>query len=162
MSGTGTWRAWAAATVIFVLGIAVGIAGTSLYGLRALRNAIQAPPAVDGPIDRATARLAEDLIRSLKLAPAEAQRVHAEFAKTAATIRARRIQSNREMITELRQGARRVAASLPPPQRAEFYNRLERRLRALGFTGGRLRPDDPVDETSGEAKSGSPPDRPQP
>ncbi|HEY0966461.1 MAG TPA: hypothetical protein VGD88_03640 [Opitutaceae bacterium] len=143
MSATITWRAWAAAAVIFILGITVGVAGTSLYGLRVLRRAIQTPPAAGGPIDRATARIAEDLVRSLQLPPPEAQRVRAEFAQTAANIRALRTQSNRQMIAELRQGARRVAAELPPQQRAAFYNRLERRLQAIGFDGSRLRAEDP-------------------
>lgn len=162
MSAPGTWRAWAAAVVIFILGIAMGVAGTSLYGLRALRNAIQNPPAAGGPIDRATARIAEDLVRSLKLSPAEAQRVRAEFARTADNIRTLRNQSNRQMIAELRQGARRVAAGLPPPQRAAFYNRLERRLQAIGFDGSRLRQDDPADDTTEPARSEPPPERPRP
>ena len=114
MSPSTSWRAWAAAAVIFVLGIATGVAGTSLYALRIVRGALQSPPSVGGPAERATARIADDIIRNLELAPPEARRVRAEFALAAANIRALRAQSNRQMIAELREGARRAAAELPP------------------------------------------------
>jgi hypothetical protein len=151
MSTPTSWRAWAAAAVIFVLGIATGVAGTSLYALRIVRGALQSPPAAGGPADRATARIADDIIRNLELAPPEARRVRAEFAQAAANIRALRAQSNRQMIFELREGARRAAAELPAAQRAAFYNRIERRLQALGLDGNR--PRFPEDKESPPARS---------
>lgn len=135
-----SWRAWAAAAVIFLLGLATGVSGTSLYALRQIRSALQSPPASGGPADRATARIADDLIRSLQLPPPEARRVRAEFAQAATNIRTLRAQSNRQMIAELREGARRAAAELPPDQRAAFHARIERRLQNLGLDGARLRP----------------------
>lgn len=154
MSTPISWRAWAAAAVIFVLGIATGVAGTSLYALRIVRGALQSPPAAGGPADRATARIADDIIRSLDLSPPEARRVRAEFAQAAANIRALRAQSNRQMIAELREGARRAAAELPPAQRAAFYNRIERRLQTLGLDGARLRP--PETKEAPPARNGNP------
>ena len=154
MSPSTSWRAWAAAAVIFVLGIATGVAGTSLYALRIVRGALQSPPSVGGPAERATARIADDIIRNLELAPPEARRVRAEFALAAANIRALLAQSNRQMIAELREGARRAAAELPPAQRAAFSNRIERRLQALGMEGNR--PRFPEDKESPPARSQTP------
>lgn len=154
MNPATPWRAWLAAGAIFVFGLAVGIAGTSLYGLRTLRRTLQPPPpnAINA-VDRTGNQIVNDLVASLNLGPAEEARVRREFAQTSANLRALRAQSIRQTIAELRQFARRVAADLPPEQRAAFYNRLEHRLQRLGLEGRPLRPEGPA--------PGSPPN-PQP
>lgn len=131
---TGTrWRAWLAAISIFVLGLAVGAAGTVWLGTRVIRRAFQAPAASTTAAERAAARIGAELADELALTPAQAARVQAILNDSAANLRAVRMRALAEARAELRDSTARIAAELPPEKHAEFYRIIARRFHRLGM-----------------------------
>jgi len=126
-------RAWLVAAAIFVLGVAVGGAGTAWVGLRVLRHALRAPAAAQGFADRAAQRIATELTSTLKLTPDQSLRVHAILERSAGTLKAIRARASAEAVAELRNSTAQLAADLPPEKRAEFYRLMARRYERFGL-----------------------------
>lgn len=127
------WRGWLVAGVIFVLGVAVGGAGTAWFGIRAFRQAMRAPASATGPADRAAARIGADLTKELKLTPEQAARVQAILDQSAANMKAVRVQATTQVAAELRAAARKIVIELPPEKRREFFRVMGKRYQRLGL-----------------------------
>ncbi len=133
------WQAWLAALAIFVFGVAVGTAGTALLGLRSVKRTLASPsPALSPPqaVERATARVAQQLSRELELDEETEAKVRAELRKAAANIRRLRVENHRELQAEVRATASRIAAQLPPAERARMEARIVQHLRRVGLESG--------------------------
>jgi uncharacterized membrane protein (DUF4010 family) len=127
------WRGWLIAGAIFLLGVAVGGAGTAWFGIRAFRNAMRAPASVTGPADRAAIRIGADLHKQLQLTPEQAARVQSILDQSAANLKANRAQAVAKAAAELRSAIQRIAAELPPEKRRDFYRVITRRYDRLGL-----------------------------
>jgi len=133
------WQAWLAALAIFVFGVAVGTAGTALLGLRSVKRTLASPPPAFAPaqvIERATARVAQQLSRELELDEETESRIRAELRQAAANIRRLRVENYRELQAEVRATASRIAAQLPPEERARMEARIVQHLRRVGLEPG--------------------------
>ncbi len=127
-------QAWLAAIALFVFGVAVGTAGTALLGLRSVKRAMSAPVQTQAQVvERATARVAQQLTRELELDEAAEARIRTELRRAALNIRRLRADHIRAMQTEIRSAAGRIAAELPPEQRERMENRIAQHLRRVGF-----------------------------
>ncbi len=142
---TFRWQAWLAAVAIFVFGLAVGTAGMAVFGIRAIERNLEATPQPPAQMmDQATARIAGQLRRDLDLDDDAEARVRAELRRVAVTIRRLRMESNRELQTEMRAAAARIAAELPSEKRAQLEGRIFQQLRRFGMDGAQpLRPPGP-------------------
>lgn len=131
-SNPSRWRAWVAGILIFLLGF--GLGGVCVFGVGAflLRRAAQSPTAGFRLIDRATDRLANDVVRQLDLTPEQAAYIHTEFAQTAARIKTIRVQQTQETRREIRATIFRIAQSLPEEKRAEFRRIVRQHLQRGG------------------------------
>lgn len=127
-------RGWLAALALFILGVAVGAAGTGWLGLRAVRRAFQAPVGAVGPADRAAARIGADLTEELALTPEQSARVQAILNDSAANLKAVRADARIAAVAELRAATDRIAAALPPEMRAALDRIIARRYERLGLT----------------------------
>jgi len=127
------WRGWLATAVIFILGVAVGVAGTAWTGARMLRRALQAPASAPGLANRAAERMGAELTKTLELTPAESKRVQAELDQTATNLKLLRVQWTEKAAAEIRGSTGRIAATLPPGKRAEFYRVIAKRYGRLGL-----------------------------
>lgn len=132
------WRGWLVAAMVFVLGVAVGAAGTVWLGTRAIRRVLQAPLSATGPADRAVARIGADLTRSLELTPDQSERVQVILEQSAVRMKAIRAGALLRAGAELRTTTDRIAAELPPEKHEELYRVIARRYERLG-----LRPPEP-------------------
>ena len=133
MNGGTRWRAWLVAAAIFVLGLAAGIAGTTWTGLRIFRQNLQNPGSNRGLADRAAERIGADLTETLKLNAAESTRVQTMLDQSAANLKALRVRGALMAAAELRASFERIAATLPPEKRAEFYRVIAQRYERLGL-----------------------------
>lgn len=133
MNGSTRWRAWLVAAAIFILGLAVGIAGTTWTGLRIFRQNLQNPGANRGLAERAAERIGTDLADTLKLNAAESARVQTILDQSAANLKALRVRGALLAATELRASSEKIAAALPPEKRAEFYRVIAQRYERLGL-----------------------------
>lgn len=127
------WRAWMIALAIFVFGTAVGAATMAGFGLRAFRRAMQAPETRAGFADRAATRMGADLKKNLDLTPDQAAEIQAILDQSAANMRAIRVRSAAQARAELRESTARIARTLPPEKRAEFFRLIARRYHRLGL-----------------------------
>lgn len=127
------WRGWLVAAAIFLLGLAVGGAGTMALGVRAFRKAMQSPGSVRGLAERAATRIGADLTESLQLTPEQSARVQVILDDSAANMKAVRARAAMEAVAELRESTARIAAALPPEKHAEFYRVIARRFERLGL-----------------------------
>ncbi|PTY08711.1 hypothetical protein DB347_03820 [Opitutaceae bacterium EW11] len=127
------WRGWLVALAIFILGTAVGATVMASFGIRAFRRAMQAPEARIGFADRAAARMGADLKTHLNLTPEEAEQVQALLNESARNMRALRVRMAAQAAAELRASTARIAASLPPEKRPEFYRLIAKRYHRLGL-----------------------------
>lgn len=127
------WRGWLVAGAIFLLGLAVGGAGTVVIGVRLFRQAMRNGPENRTLADRAAARIGADLAETLQLTPAEAARVQALLNESTANLKAVRVQAAAQAAAELRASTEKIAATLPPEKRAEFYRVIQRRFDRLGL-----------------------------
>lgn len=128
------WRGWLVAALIFALGLAVGSAGTALWGVRYLRRALQASTQTSGPADRAAARIGAELKAELALTPEEAERVQAILNESAGNLKSVRARAALQAGAELRAATRRIAAALPPEKQAGLHRIIARRYQRLGLT----------------------------
>lgn len=129
------------AIAIFLLGIAVGGAGMTWAGIRAVRQALQAPAGERGAADRAAKRIGADLTKTLELTPEMSARVQAILNQSATNLRAVRAQARVKAAEELLMATERIAAELPPEKHAEFYRVIGRRYERLG-----LQPPRPIEQ----------------
>lgn len=127
-------RGWWVALAIFLLGIAVGCAGTVWVGVRAVRRVLQAPPAAMGPADRSAQRIGADLTKLLALTAEQSARVQAVLNESARRLKEIRADSLARAQAELRQATERIAAELPADKHAEFLRIVARRYERLGLT----------------------------
>jgi hypothetical protein len=127
------WRGWLVAAAIFLLGVAVGGAGTMALGVRAFRKAMQSPATTRGMADRAVARIGADLTESLQLTPEQSARVQAVLDASAKKMKAIRVEAAVRAIAELRESTDQIAAELPPDKHAELYRVVGRRFERLGL-----------------------------
>jgi hypothetical protein len=127
------WRGWLVAIAIFVLGVAVGGAGVTWAGIRAVRQALQAPAGERGAADRAAKRIGADLTKRLQLTPEMSARVQAILDQSATNLKSVRAQAAARAADELRMSTERIAAELPPEKHAEFYRVIARRYERLGL-----------------------------
>lgn len=131
------WQAWMAAVAIFVFGVAVGTAATALLGLRSVKRTLAAPMQAPAQvIERATARVAQQLTNELQLDEQAEAKIRNELRRAAANIRRLRLESYREMQAEVRSAAARIAAELPPEQRARMEARIKQHLSRVGVEAG--------------------------
>lgn len=133
------WQAWLAALAIFVFGLAVGTAGTALLGLRSVKRTLASPSPAHAPaqaIERATARVAQQLSNELQLDEETEAKIHAELRRAAANIRRLRFENHRELQAEVRATAGRIAAQLPPEERDRMEARIIQHLRRVGLEPG--------------------------
>jgi len=128
-----SWRGWVVAAAIFVLGVGVGVAGTTLIGIRIVRRNLQNPAAARTLAERAAGRIGADLTKSLQLTPDESAQVRTILAQTAANLRGVRLQAAAQAADEIRAGIRKIAAALPPEKRAEFSRLVAHRYERLGL-----------------------------
>jgi hypothetical protein len=133
------WRGWLAAVAIFVFGAAIGCAGTMWFGVRALRQSLQAPIGSRGIADRAAERIGAELTKKLQLTPAESARVRAILDESAGRLKALRGQVALQAIAELRASNEKIAAELPPEKRAEYYRIVAQRYERLGLPAPRAK-----------------------
>ncbi len=127
------WRGWLVAAAIFILGLAVGSAGTIWIGVRIVRQRLMAPIDIPARADRAAARIGADLTRALDLTPNQSARIEAVLDESTLKLKAVRIHARTEAIAELRVATARIAAELPPEKRPKFYRLIGQRLRRLGL-----------------------------
>lgn len=127
------WKALLAAFFIFVIGIAVGVLGTVGYGVRHTRALLREPAAAQGRFERATGRIEKRLVSELALDEAQAAIVHREFARTAAELRAQRVETLQRTRRTIGATILRIGAELPPEKRAELRRLAARRLQRLGM-----------------------------
>lgn len=126
------WRGWLIAAAIFCLGVAVGGAGTVWWGARHLRRTFAASGET-GFADRAAGRIGAELKRSLELSGDDATRVQAILDDTARSLKGVRVRAAIQAGAELRAAIRRIAATLPPEKRGEFYRIVAKRYERLGL-----------------------------
>lgn len=131
---TGRWRAWVAALLIFVVGVGVGVAGSSYVALRRLREIVRAPENTPGRMERAAPRLAAELTRKLELTPEESARVLAALEQSAADLKTLRNRFAHDATEEVRMTLREIGATLPPAKRQELRRLLVERFGKLGVT----------------------------
>jgi hypothetical protein len=127
-------RAWLAASLIFLLGIAVGTAATVVVGAAAIRRALRAPVAASGFIDRALNRTYTQIDDSVALTPQEAALTRAELRDLAEKIKTIRLESAARFSTEASASIERIAAGLPPEKQAAFRRLAAERFPRLGLT----------------------------
>lgn len=130
------WQAWLAALAIFVFGVAVGTAGTALLGLRSVKRVLAAPQQSPPPaqlLERATARVAQQLSRDLELDEKTEADIRAELRRAAVSIRRLRIENYRALQAEARATATRIAAQVPPEHRERVEARILLHLRRVGL-----------------------------
>lgn len=127
------WRGWLVAAAIFLLGVAVGGAGTMALGVRAFRKAMQSPATTRGMADRAVARIGADLTESLQLNPEQSARVQAVLDASAAKMKAIRVEAASRAIAELRASTDLIAAELPAEKHGDLYRVVGRRFERLGL-----------------------------
>lgn len=139
----GAARGWLVAAAIFILGLAIGIAGTALVGVRLVRQQLLSSPAVIGPADRVADRIGEDITKSLQLTPAESARVQTILHDAALNVKTTRARALVQAGEELRTAVERIAADLPPEKRAELRRLLLRRYERLGIRLPPLRATEP-------------------
>ena len=137
-SSPARWHAWLGAIVIFLLGLTVGVLGTVVVGVRAVRRNLLTPPTAPGFADRAAGRIARQLADELQLTPDQAERVRADFAQAAANIRAVRGRALREVRQEVWAAVVRAGQDLPPDKREQYRARMRKRFARAGF--GELEP----------------------
>ncbi len=142
VNGSTRWRAWLVATAIFILGLAVGIAGTTWAGLRIFRQNLQNPGSNRSFADRAAERIGADLADTLKLNAAESTRVQTILDQSATNLKALRVRGALLAAAELRASSEKIAATLPPEKRVEFYRVITQRYERLG-----LQPPRPANNT---------------
>lgn len=133
MNASPRWRGWLVAAAIFVLGIAVGGAGTVMIGARLFRQSLQNPAGARGPADRAAARIGADLTETLQLTPEQSARVQRILNESAANLKAVRLRAGIQAAVELRASTQRLLAELPPEKHAEFHRIIARRFERLGL-----------------------------
>jgi hypothetical protein len=127
------WRGWLVAAAIFLLGVAVGGAGTMALGVRAFRKVMQSPATTRGVADRAVARIGADLTESLQLTPEQSARVQAVLDASATRMKAFRVEAAARALAELRASTDQIAAELPAEKHAELYRVVGRRFERLGL-----------------------------
>ncbi len=132
MSGA-RWRGWLMALAIFIAGAALGSAGTAWLGLRFLRQTLQASPDVEGPADRAAARIGNELTERLQLTADESARVQTILAQSAQRMKSIRATAAASARDELRGASAQIAAELPREKHAEFYRVIAQRYQRLGL-----------------------------
>lgn len=137
------WRGWVIAGVIFALGVAVGGAGTTIWGVHRLRRALQASNETTSFADRAAARIGAQLTKELALTDAESSQVQQILSESAANLKVIRAKTARQAALELRAASRQIAAVLPTEKRAGFYRVIAKRYHRLG-----LMPPTPADGDS--------------
>jgi hypothetical protein len=140
------WQAWLAALAIFVFGVAVGTAGTALLGLRSVKRVLATPPQAQPPaqlIERATARVAQQLSRDLELDDETEANIRAELRRAATAIRRLRVENYRALQTEVRSTATRISAQVPPEQRERVEARVIQHLRRVGLEPAPAQPPRP-------------------
>tara|TARA_R110002050_G_scaffold147010_1_gene272608 strand:- start:206 stop:649 length:444 start_codon:yes stop_codon:yes gene_type:complete len=126
-------RAWLIAGLIFVLGVLVGVAGTTWVGTRLVKRALRAFPEGAGLAERAADRIGRNLTDELDLTEAESARVAIELDQTVARLREIRVDAGTQLRAELKRAIRRIAQTLPREKRAAFYRRIGERFERLGL-----------------------------
>jgi len=126
-------RAWLAAGLFFICGLAVGSIVTIRIGQRMLRNAFSAPADAPSPLDRRARRIEGQLKRALDLSPAQAAQVDAAIDQTTREIKVLRVDTGQRLQEVLNRGIAAAAAPLTPGQKARFYALARTRLEALGL-----------------------------
>jgi hypothetical protein len=127
------WRGWLMALAIFFAGTALGIAGTAWAGLRLLRQTLQASPDVEGPADRAAARIGKELTERLQLTAAESARVQAILTQSAQRMKSIRAAAAANARDELRAASAQIAAELPREKHADLFRVIAQRYHRLGL-----------------------------
>lgn len=134
MNTSPRWRGWMAASLIFLLGIAVGTAATVFVGAAAIRRALRAPVAATGFIDRALNRTYAEIDDALPLTTQESALTRAELRALANKIKIIRLESADRFAAEASASIDRIAAGLPPEKQAAFRRVAAERFPRLGLT----------------------------
>jgi hypothetical protein len=137
-------RAWLAASGIFLLGLAVGVALTVVVGARQMRRTLENPESRPALVDRAAERVGRGLASELGLTAEETALVNAELATAAAAVRRVRLRALADVAREFRGAMQRIGEGLPVEKREAFDRVARERLRRVGLgamPGGLRRPE---------------------
>jgi len=126
-------RAWIAAGLFFVAGMAVGSIITLRIGQRLVRHAFSAPADAPAPIDHRAKKIEAQLKRALDLSPSQEAQVDAAIEQTTHEFKALRVDTGRRLQEVLNRGVAAAAAPLTPAQRAKFLELAKERMDRLGL-----------------------------
>ena len=133
LSASNRWKALLLLVTVFVLGAGLGIGGTFYFVRSQVRYAMSHPLAERGRIDRVSARVESNLIRSLDLDEGERQAVHEELAASMKQGRRIRLRALVEVRLLVRDTVSRIENRLPVEKRAKFKWLAKERLGRWGF-----------------------------
>ncbi|HRE83508.1 MAG TPA: hypothetical protein PLN52_20860 [Opitutaceae bacterium] len=135
------WRAWLGAALIFLLGAIVGGTVVTRLGMARLRQALQGGAVGTTFAERATDRIADDLIQELDLNGEQARRLRLTLDSTAANLRQVRRRATVEVAGEIRSSLQQIGADLPPEKRVKFREVMRKRFEKLGLPSPETSPD---------------------
>ncbi|MFA6288609.1 MAG: hypothetical protein WC661_14590 [Opitutaceae bacterium] len=125
---TPRWKVVLAAFGLFVAGLMVGGLVTAKIGAHLIRKAWLAPSTARGPVDRAVERIQKNLTSELKLDATQSAAVQTELALTAQEFKTLRVETIQKARADIADSVRRIAATLPPEKRADFYKLVKERF----------------------------------
>ncbi len=125
------WKAWLAAIVLFLAGMATGSVLTVGHGARVFRAAFLAPPPA-GPHENPS-RLQRHLVRELDLTEAQSAQVKTELEQMKTELKRIRFSSVQRARNILHETMARIAADLPADKREKFKSLSKERLRHVGL-----------------------------
>jgi len=130
---TPRWKVFLAAFGLFFAGFVVGGLVTAKIGAHLIRKAWLAPTTARGPVDRAVERIQKSLTSELKLDAAQSAAVQTELAATTAQLKTLRVETVQKVRADIADSVRRIAATLPPEKRADFYKLVKERFTRFGM-----------------------------
>ena len=131
---TPRWKTWAAATALFLSGLAVGSVVTVAIGGRIIRKNLEAAASGQGKlIDRGADRIHARLVKDLDLNPAQSSAVRHSLDTAATKLKAVREHTRDEVRQIARTGFMDIYRDLNPAQREQFRRNVRARLDRFGF-----------------------------
>jgi hypothetical protein len=133
-SNTPRWKIWAAATAIFLSGLAAGSVITVAVAGRIVRKTIEAAANGQGKlIERSADRIHARLVKDLALSPAQSAAVRHSLDTATNKLKAIREQTRDEVRQIARTGFVDIYRDLSPAQREQFRRNARVRLERFGF-----------------------------